>query len=295
MTHKWYYGIILLGALLCFSACGNNNKVENEATTTEFVDSYNRTIEVPTSPKRVVSTSPSITEIMFALGSGDLLVGRTDYCLYPKEAEKIESIGGISNLNNEKVLSLNPDLVISGSMIPKKSALQLEQMNVPIVCIVENENFEGLYDNISNVGKLIGKNKEADSLNAKLQKDMETLAIENNENKPTLYYVVGFGKAGNFTANGKSYINDIIELAGAENIAKDTEDWTYSLEELMNNDPNYILIRQEDSALFCKTPPYNTLTAVKEGKVIAIESGMIDLQVPRNIDAIKLINKAINK
>ena len=64
------------------------------------------------------------------------LVGRTDYCIYPPEAQSVPSIGGISNLNVEKIVSLNPDLVISGSMIPQKSSLQLEQMGVPIVCVI---------------------------------------------------------------------------------------------------------------------------------------------------------------
>ena len=295
MIKKWIYGIAVVGALLTFSACGNNSETTQKAETMEFVDDYDRSITIPTEPQRVVSVSPAITQIVFALGGEDLLVGRTDYCTYPAEALEIECIGGISNMNNEKVLSVKPDLIISGSMIPQKNAQQLEEMGVPMVCINEKEKFEGLYENISKIGQLIGKSEAADSLNAQIRKEMESLVIENRVNKPSLYYVVGYGKVGNFTAGGNTFINDIIEKAGAENIARNVTDWSFSLEELMKQDPNYILIRTEDSAQFCNTAPYNNLTAVKEGKVIAIESNMIDLQVPRNIEAIKLINKKISE
>ena len=77
--------------------------------------------------------------------------------------------------------------------------------------------------------------------------------------------------------------------------AADITGWSYSLESLMQADPEYIMIRREDSATFCRTKPYNKLTAVKTGKVIAIESGTIDLQVPRNLQAILYIREKLSK
>ena len=100
---------ILLGILL-LAAC--NSSVQRQDATVAFTDDYNRTVQVPKAPQRVVSTSPAVTEIIYALGGGDILVGRTDFCSYPPEALQIESIGGISNLNVEKIVSLNPDIVI---------------------------------------------------------------------------------------------------------------------------------------------------------------------------------------
>ena len=101
--------------------------------------------------------------------------------------------------------------------------------------------------------------------------------------------MVGFGPSGNFTAGGDSFINDIIKMAGGHNIAEDVSGWSYSLESLMAQDPDYIVIRREDSATFCNTAPYNRLQAVKKGHVIGIESGLIDLQVPRNTEAIQFL------
>lgn len=108
-----------------------------------------------------------------------------------------------------------------------------------------------------------------------------------------VYYVVGFGPTGNFTAGGNTFIDDIIRLAGGRNLAHDITGWSYSLESLIQNDPDYIVVRREDSAAFCHTQPYTQLTAVKEGRVIGIESGTMDLQVPRNIDAILYLRSRI--
>ena len=280
--------ILLATALLM--GCTHSVRQDNRAGCTPFTDDYGRLVQVPDQPTRIVSTSPAVTQILYALGAQDLLVGRTDFCTYPAEAKSIESIGGISNLNVEKILSLSPDLVISGSMIPKKSTLLMEKLGVPTCCVIEQQHFEGLYDNISKIGRLTGRTHSADSLNNLIKTQFSLICRKAPAHPKSVYYVVGFGPSGNFTAGGKSFINDIITLAGGRNIAEDIEGWNYSLETLLDKDPEYIIIRQADSATFCRTAPYNRLSAVKNGHVIGIESGIIDLQVPRNIDAIRLIS-----
>ena len=285
-----------LVAVLLLSYCNRstNNSFEERYS---YTDDYGSVVEVPSNPQRVVSLSPAVTEIMFALGAEDLLVGRTEFCLYPPEASEIENIGGISNLNIEKVLSCNPDLIISGSMVPQKVVKQFADMGVPLVCVIEKPHFDGLYDNISKIGTLVGLSDRADSLNAVLHADMESLntVSESTGKKPTVYYVVGFGAGGNFTAGGNTFINDIIEMSGGENIAAKSEGWTFSLEALMHEDPDVILIRAEDSARFCSTSPYNDLKAVKRGNTIALEDGILDLQVPRNITVIKRLREKFSQ
>lgn len=275
-----------------------------------MTDDYGRTIVVPAHPQRVVSLSPAVTEILFAIGADSLLAGRTDFCVYPDEAAQIPSIGGISNLNIEKILSLNPDLVISGSMVGKKVTDQMDQMGTPMVCVIEKPHFDALYDNIRTIGNLVGKTHEADSLCNKLMDETRALtngdkgdtpspqtdeSKENCQTVPTVYYVVGFGAGGNFTAGGNTFINDIIKMAGGRNIAEEVTGWNYSLEALVQNDPDFIIVRREDSAAFCSMKPYNRLKAVREGRVIGIVSGTLDLQVPRNIDAVLYIRKRMSE
>ena len=297
--HFPLHSLILI--LLLLASCGGP---QQQAPATDTVtDDYGRSVVVPSSPTRVVSLSPAVTEIMYALGAGDLLVGRTDFCTYPPEASALPSIGGISNLNIESILALRPDLVISGSMVGKKATDQMDQMGTPMVCVIEKPRFDALYDNIRAIGRLVGKEREADSLNVRLKAlmneclntDTQTITQSSNQTiHPTVYYVVGFGPAGNFTAGGNTFINDIIRMAGGRNIAQDIDGWSYSLEALVGEDPDYIIVRREDSAAFCSMKPYNTLTAVKKGHVIGIESGTLDLQVPRNIDAVLYLRQRMN-
>lgn len=292
------YGLrfTVLGFVLLLVACGGHQG--QVAVTDTVTDDYGRTVVVPAAPQRVVSLSPAVTEIMFALGAGDLLVGRTDFCVYPDAAGDIPSIGGISNLNVERILSMQPDLIISGSMVGKKFTDQFDQMGTPMVCVIEKPKFEALYDNIKAIGKLVGKEHEADSLIENLKLRMESLLAHGDSSQntqlPSVYYVVGFGAGGNFTAGGNTFINDIIRMAGGRNIAEDIEGWSYSLEALVKEDPNFIIVRREDSAAFCGMKPYNRLSAVKNDHVIGIVSGTLDLQVPRNIDAVLYLRKRMN-
>ena len=289
---------IILGLVLLFAACGGPQ--QQAATTDTVTDDYGRTVVIPAHPQRVVSLSPAVTEIMFALGADSLLVGRTDFCEYPAEALQIPSIGGISNLNIEQILSLHPDLVISGSMVGKKATDQMDQMGTPMVCVIEKPRFEALYDNIRAIGSLVGKEQEADSLVESLKWKVERLLADTslstfNSQLSTCYYVVGFGPTGNFTAGGNTFINDIIRMAGGRNIAEKVEGWNYSLEALMQENPDYIIVRREDSAAFCGMKPYNTLDAVRKWHVIGIVSGTLDLQVPRNIDAILYLRQRMSE
>lgn len=289
--------------LLWLSSC--THSVQQDVFDT-IVDDYGRSVVIPTHPQRIVSASPSITEIIYALGQSHRLVGRTEFCVYPPAADTLTSIGGISNLNTEAILALRPDMVISASMIPQRSVDQLEKMGVPVVCIIEKNHFEDLYNNITRIGQLMQCETAADSLNTQLRQQVHSQLNQADSpntpplhlqptNPPTVYYVVGFGATGNFTAGGNTFIDDIIRLAGGQNLAHDINGWSYSLESLMQNDPDYIVVRREDSAAFCNTQPYKQLSAVKQGHVIGIESGTMDLQVPRNIDAVIYLRNRINQ
>lgn len=299
---------IFIALVFLLVACNSNNHAIEQSCTDTVTDDYGRTVVIPAQPQRVVSLSPAVTEILYALGAQDLLVGRTDFCLYPDAALDLPSIGGISNLNIESILSLNPDLVISGSMVGKKVTDQMDQMGVPMVCVIEKPKFEALFDNITAIGRLVGKEHEADSLIRVLGSGLRNLreadAIEESLQDgnhstpaeiPSVYYVVGFGAGGNFTAGGNTFINDIIRMAGGRNIAEGIDGWSYSLEALMKEDPDYIIVRREDSAAFCGMKPYNRLSAIKNGHVIGIVSGTLDLQVPRNIDAVIYLRSRFGK
>lgn len=285
---------LIIPALIVALLAGCTGRPADTTAADTIVDDYGRTVVLGHRPQRIVSASPAITELMYALNQSHRLVGRTDFCSYPAAADTITSIGGISNLNVEYILALRPDLVIAASMMPEKSVDQLEQMGVPVVCIIEKQHYKDLYGNISKLGEVLRCQADADSLITSLESQLQGTLSSNIEKRPSIYYVVGFGATGNFTAGGNTFINDIIQMAGGYNTAHDIQGWSYSLEALMQSDPDYIVVRREDSATFCHTRPYNMLSAVRQGRVIGIESGILDLQVPRNIEAIKILHNHIH-
>lgn len=289
MRNKKKMKKLLLLCLLAVVVLGGcvRKTAEADLQTYTYTDDYGSVVQVPAHPQRVVSLSPAVTEIMFALGADSLLVGRTEFCVYPPEAARIENIGGISNLNIEKVLSCQPDLIISGSMVPQKVVQQFEKMGVPLVCVIEKQHFDGLFENVAKIGGLVAMDSTAQQLNDRLHKRLDAIDLSPLAQPRSVYYVVGFGSGGNFTAGGNTFINDIIEMAGGQNIASRSEGWTFSVEALLQADPEFILIRAEDSARFCQTVPYNQLSAVRQGRMIALEDGILDLQVPRNIEVIR--------
>ena len=99
---------------------------------------------------------------------------------------------------------------------------------------------------------------------------------------------------GDFTAGRDTYINEIIELSGGRNIANNISNWSYSKEELFAQQPDYIIVRQEDLNHFINTAPYKDLKAVKQKKVLGINSSLIDCQTCRSIEAIRIISNFIH-
>lgn len=280
----------LILILIFFYSCNKSND-----TKPNYIASTKNPIEK--TPTRVVSVSPAITEILFELDCGNRLVGRTEFCNYPKEAENIKSIGGINNANLEEIINLKPDLVITSSIFTKKMFQTIEDASIPIISFKETNTIEGMFEIIEKLGKIMDKEAKSKEIITKFNKELTKLKSlqkrKDNISLPKVYYVVGFGQTGDFSAGENTFINEIITLAGGNNIAKKSVNWSFSKEEIFANQPDYIFIRKEDSARFVNTHPYNQLKAVKEGKVFGIESNLMDIQTPKTIKAIEFISSVI--
>ena len=287
--------IILLGMLvMVFSACHSPKTNQSQEAFFTWEDSYNRHIELTKAPERIVSISPAITEVMFLVGAQDKLVGISDFCMYPPETSKIAKIGGMHNINFELLLSLHPDAVLIGSMISKKDVDAIEKMGIPVICIVEETSMEGMADMMEVIGRITQCEQKANTEASRWRNEIKGMRQENAQDttiKKKVYYVVGFGDAGDFTAPKNTHINEIIELAGCENVGKSLTSWSISREVLFEANPDIVLIRKEDKDAFCAQFPYNLLPAVKENRVYPIESGWIDIVSPRNIKAVDMIRE----
>lgn len=246
-------------------------------------------------PEKVISVGPNITEILYTLDAGDKLIARTDYCDYPEEVTELPSIGTLYELDMEAILAMEPDLVVLSTHVSDEDREQLEDAGITIMYLYEEHEIEGVYTMIETLGTAINRQDEAaeavDEMKEKLEKVQN--AVE-ELNPVSVYYVVGYGEYGDYTAGGDTFINGILELAGGENIAADVEGWSYSVETLLEKDPEYIILPEYAYDDFIAAEPYSELTAVKEGRVYAIDNNMLDRQCARNADAVVEIAKVLH-
>ena len=286
----YFYFISLCGACL--------SPVDKAGTFLCLTDSYNREIKLDSEPQKIISLSPGITEMIFLLHAEDKLIGISDYCNFPEETQNISKIGGLQNINIEKIISLQPDVVLIGSIIPKKEVEKLEKSGITVIALKQEEKLEGMLEVLKTLGQIVNNKHCADSLvhfySNKLALFKQNCGTtEAAQKKPSVYYVVGFGAAGDFTAPANSHINEIIQYAGGRNIGDILSTWNVSREYLFTQNPDLIFIRSEELSFFVKTYPYNLLDADKENRVYPIESGWIDVISPRNFLAIEAIGEKI--
>ena len=270
-------------------------QTQNQVIT--VTDSYGREITLSSPVKTIVSAAPSITETVFALDKGDLLVGRTDYCDYPAQTASIQSIGSLMEPNMEKIAEINPDIVIASDHFKKESAEKLEDLSIKVLILREDKTFEGAYGTIRIIARITGAETRAEEIIAGMQQTVDDVkkAVAGKD-KPAVYYVIGFGEYGDYTAGGDTFIGRMIEMAGGDNIAKNVNGWSYSLESLVEADPYCIVISKywNMKQNFVNAEGYKELTAVKEGRVYEIDGNLLDRQGPRLAEGLKALAAIIH-
>lgn len=217
-------------------------------TSISLTDDLGREVILEAPAARVVSMAPSNTELLFAVGAGDQVVGRDPYSNFPDEALDVADIGDTyASLNTELILSLEPDLVLAAGITPPEQVDQLEQIGITVYWLGNPTDLEGLYRNLETVGILTGNEQEAlaaiDELSARA--DAVLAAVANVTDKPTVFYEVDGQTDPNapFTAGAGTFIDLIINLAGGANVVGDQDGYiAYSIEDLLVADPDVILL-----------------------------------------------------
>ncbi|HOE90091.1 MAG TPA: ABC transporter substrate-binding protein [Sphaerochaeta sp.] len=242
--------------------------------------------------QRVVSLSPNVTETIYALGGGDLLVGRSDYCNYPAEADSLPSVGTLYNPSLEMILALEPTHVISSAFVPDELLFSIEQANINVLSISAQETFEGTYDLIRAVGDVIHRQSQAEQLIGEMKAQVK--AIEEKAaplSKVTVYMALDFGSFDS-AATGDTFLHEMIEKAGGTNVAADGRYWTYSKELLVEKEPQLILLsprwgESEEATIreFTTTKPYSDLKATVKG----FDADVVLRQGPRSAQALQIL------
>jgi len=248
---------------------------------------------------RIVSTAPSTTEILFALGLGDSIVGIDVSSTYPPETANIEKVGDFNGFDIEKVIGLEPTVVFAGNGLQHEDIARLKEAGVTVVAS-EATYYDDIAKSITLVGSVVGKEGEAAALCEQIKR-VETAVKKKAaafEYKPSVYYVMGIGEYGNWTSGKGSFINSVLEMAGGVCVTADTEsEWLeYPLEDLVTADPDVLIVSQEIAEADLKAAVgYSELTAVKNRHYYFINPDIINRPGPRITEALQTVQQAIEK
>jgi len=265
------------------------------ATVTDF---QNRSVTVPARPERIVSIGPSITEFLFALGAGPRVVGADDFSDEPAAAKQLEKVGGIK-VNFEQVVSLKPDLVFSvkfsDGTIEKLASAGL------LVLVVDPQNAGDVARTAILLGRAVGISGE--TLARDIQKRLDDVRSKTSAavTKPRVYHEIDASDPTKiFTVGPGSYIADLIDIAGGQNIAaRATSAYPQlSAEEILRSDPEIIVLAAAEYSAkpdqVAARTGWSVITAVKNRRIVTIAPNLINRPGPRVGEAAEAYAKLVH-
>jgi iron complex transport system substrate-binding protein len=266
-------------------------------------DDFNTPFNLALVPQRIISLAPNVTEILFALGLGDRIVGVTRYCDYPAQALQKEKIGGLVDPNLEKIQSLRPDLIIAFRGNPLGVLNKLRGLHFPVFILNLGGSLDGLFETIEKIGRVTRAEGAAKFLADFLREKYQAigLALRDASPKPKVFLSV-YGQ-GLWTCGRGSYLNDLIVRAGGVNIAGQVERRWLQLnrEQLINENPDVIVIMAKDKELFSqsrdafrKDPRLKDVRAVKGDNIRWLDENIAGRFGPRLIDALDTLARMLH-
>ncbi|WP_289139100.1 ABC transporter substrate-binding protein [uncultured Brevibacillus sp.] len=265
-------------------------------------DATGKEVTFQKAPERIISTSPAETEILFALDLDDRIVGVSEYDDYPEAALAKPKVGGVVTPNEEAILSHNPDLVIGGISMEKAVADKLKSLGMPVY-VTHPKKLDDIMNNIIAMGVITNRQEQAEKLVAQMKQDIAevTDAVKNvkPEEKKKVYLEFSPG----WTVGKGEFMDELITLSGAINVASDTEGWNaISEEKILRDDPDVILYangivdtatskKLEDIILSRKG--WEKMKAIRDKQVFGMDQNMLSRPGPRITQGLKDVAKAI--
>ena len=295
-----FFLVITILALM-LAGCAPAAAVPQAITLT---DGLGRTVALDQPAERIVSLAPSATEILFAVGAGDQVVGRDSFSNYPESVLELQDVGGsMGDYSFETIASLNPDLVVLTEINTPEQVKALEDLGLTVYYIKNPVQLDGLYPILETVGQLTGHDKEAadlvDSLTARVAAVTETIA--KSQAKPLVFYELdGSDAAKPWTSGPNTFMEQLIQMAGGVNVGSAmTDAWAQiSLEELLVQDPDLILLGDAAYGMTAEQVAtragWETLTAVKNNAIYPFNDDMASRPGPRMVDGLEALAKLIH-
>ena len=262
-------------------------------------DQTGRMVKLSENPHRLVSLAPNITEIVYALGLGDELVGDTDNCDYPPQATRKPHVGTMVNPSLERIVALKPDLALGTPEANRReTADQLERLGIPVYGVTA-KTLEGALASIQDLGRVLGRTAEADRLVSQMRARIDR--VENRikgQPEPKVLFVVWYRPL--ITIGPGTFIADVVRAAGGIPVGADLKgEWPrMTLEELIPLNPDVILFPKTESFSpgleeFRGLPGWKDLRAVKDGRMYFV-SETIERSGPRLVDALEELAKILH-
>jgi len=257
-----------------------------------FVDDLDRKLYLAKTPKRIVSLAPSITEILFAIGLDEEIVGVTDFCNFPEQALTKPKVS-YTQPNLEILVALEPQLVLAPPSFLRADLLaKLEQLKIPTF-VLESKTVEGIFGHIQLLGRMVGRASEANAFAADLRKQVTALTkrVEGRP-RPMLLYVLNSEPL--ITVGPGSFIHHLIELAGGRNAAEraNAPYPRLTMEEVLTQNPQILLfpigeyegIPQAEQDRWKR---WESLRAVQDGKLFQVQADLLNRPGPRVLDGLR--------
>jgi iron complex transport system substrate-binding protein len=270
-----------------------------------FTDGLDRQVILKQPAQKIVSLAPSNTEILFAVGAGEQVVGRDAFSDYPQEAQSLPDVGGgWGELNNELVVSLQPDLVLAAQINTAEQVKTLEDLGLTVYYLANPTDMVGLHANLREVARLTGRESNAEDLIAELE--TRVAAIE-EKIAPLSYHPLVFYELDStdpnapWTSGPGTFIDLLIGMAGGTNLGSSLEgEWVQvSVEELISQNPDIILlgdyvwggVQPEDVAA---RPGWEVIAAVENQKVYPFDDNLVSRPGPRLVDGLEELARLLH-
>ncbi|MCI0520238.1 MAG: helical backbone metal receptor [Chloroflexi bacterium] len=270
-----------------------------------LTDGLAREVTLAQPAQKIASLAPSNTEILFAIGAGAQVVARDAFSDYPAETQPIADIGGgWGELDTEKLLSLQPDLVLAAQINTPEQVQALQDLGLTVYYLANPKNLEGMYENLRIVAQLSGHEAETETLIASLQQRVTAVdeKVAPLSNHPVVFYELdGTDPNAPWTSGPGTFIDLLIARAGGANLGNAlASDWAQiSLEELVTQNPQIILLGDAvwggvTAEAVAARAGWETITAVQSSAVFPFDDNLVSRPGPRMVDGLEALFKLLH-
>jgi iron complex transport system substrate-binding protein len=281
---NWFLALLTIALVL--TACSPTGHTASIDIDYVF-DDLGRLVAINGTPQRIISLAPSNTEILFALGLGDKVVGVTDYCDYPPEALNKTKVGEYANPDIEKIVALNPDLILAGYGNPIEVVYTLAGLGLTVFGI-KTTDLDDLLNDIRRVGEITDKEVEAQALTSEMESRIQAVTNQTQEleQRPRVFYMLWHDPL--WSAGSGTFINELIEKAGGVNIFGNVTSYPMvSIEDVLARDPE-IIITSELSYDWAKNATELASTnASQTGRIYTLDDNLVQRPGPRLVDGLE--------